>query len=67
MDEAEGRSLHEGDARTERAQQAYTRSLHERFIEEVEVRSLPVFALEVDCEALVERHAQQVVRKEVDG
>lgn len=66
MDQTQGRSLHQGDARAQRTQQAHESSMHERVDEEVEVGSLEVFEVEVDCEALIRHFPQQVVGEEVD-
>jgi len=67
MDKAKGGSVHQGNSRTKRAQQADSRSLHERVIKEVEVCPVKVFALEVVCEALDQDLSQQGVGKEIDG
>ena len=67
MDQAEAGPLHQGDACTQRAQQAHTGSLHERLREEVEVGPLKVFPVEeLGGQALVEHEAREVDREEVD-
>ena len=67
MDKAKGRALHQSDARTQRTQQADSSSLHQRFLEEVEIGPVKVFTLEVGREALIEQLSHQGVGKEVDS
>ena len=67
MDKTEAGPLHQGDACKERAQQAHSRSLHERLDEEVPVGEGKVIAIEeLVREALVEQVAWQIDGEEVD-
>jgi len=66
MDEAKGRSLHQGVTRAQLAQQAHESSLHKRVHEEIEVGQVEVFEIEVIREALAGQEVDcQETRRQV--